>query len=158
MLQQLFIMKSLLFKTNANNYSALLIRLFLGVVMLSHGSQKMLGLFGGYGFGGTMQFLTGEQGPHLPTIVAFAVIVTEFFGALLILLGFLTRFWSLAMAGMFLGIMVMGGQIQNGFFMNWFGNQKGEGIEFSLLIIGMCLSLIVSGGGKASIDAAIDKK
>jgi putative oxidoreductase len=44
---------------------------------------------------------------------------------------------------------------KNGFFMNWSGAQKGEGIEFFLLLLSLSLILLIAGGGKASIDAAI---
>ena len=40
----------------------------------------------------------------------------------------------------------------NGFFMNWAGNQKGEGFEYHLLAIGLALVVIISGAGKWSID------
>jgi len=42
--------------------------------------------------------------------------------------------------------------VQNGFFMNWFGNQSGEGFEYHLLVVGMSLALVISGGGKWSLD------
>jgi putative oxidoreductase len=44
---------------------------------------------------------------------------------------------------------------QFGFFMNWFGNQKGEGIEFDLLVFGMSLALIFLGSGAISFDQFI---
>jgi putative oxidoreductase len=40
----------------------------------------------------------------------------------------------------------------NGFFMNWYGNQKGEGYEYHLLVIGLCLTLLLNGSGRFSID------
>jgi len=43
----------------------------------------------------------------------------------------------------------------NGFFMNWSGNQKGEGIEYHLLVLGLALIVILYGAGKASIDRLI---
>jgi len=55
------------------------------------------------------------------------------------------------------GAMVMGGHIHNGFFMNWFGMQKGEGIEYFILIIGLALALVISGSGKLSVDNVISK-
>ena len=42
--------------------------------------------------------------------------------------------------------------------MNWFGNQAGEGFEYSLLIIGLALSIVINGSGKWSIDKLISKK
>jgi putative oxidoreductase len=40
----------------------------------------------------------------------------------------------------------------NGFFMNWFGNQAGEGFEFHLLALALVISLLLQGGGRASLD------
>jgi putative oxidoreductase len=48
--------------------------------------------------------------------------------------------------------------ISNGFFMNWFGNQAGEGYEYHLLIIGMAASLFISGAGKFSVDKLVYSK
>jgi putative oxidoreductase len=41
----------------------------------------------------------------------------------------------------------------NGFFMNWFGAQKGEGIEFFVLALGLVAAIMVTGGGKFSVDS-----
>jgi putative oxidoreductase len=41
--------------------------------------------------------------------------------------------------------------------MNWFGNQKGEGYEYHMLIIGLSLATLVNGSGKYSIDERIVK-
>lgn len=35
-------------------YAAAIARIILGLVVLPHGAQKLLGWFGGYGFSGTM--------------------------------------------------------------------------------------------------------
>jgi putative oxidoreductase len=146
-------MKQIL-RTNSNNWSALVARIFLAVVVLPHGAQKLLGLFGGYGFDGTMGFLTTQAG--LPSFVALLVILIESFAALFILFGFFTRVSAIGIFGLFTGIMLKV-HLANGFFMNWYGSQKGEGIEYFLLIIGMALALVISGGGKWSIDAALAK-
>ncbi|WP_445384606.1 DoxX family protein [Robiginitalea sp. IMCC44478] len=130
-------------------------RLSLGLVLFPHGAQKLLGLFGGYGYSGTMDFFTAQMG--LPGFVAFSVIMIEFFGSISLILGFLSRFWALSLAGMFIGIIYTT-QLEHGFFMNWFGNQAGEGYEYSLLVIGLALSLVVNGSGKFSIDRLISKK
>jgi putative oxidoreductase len=55
-------------------------RVALGAVMFPHGAQKLLGWFGGYGFQGTMGFLTGQAG--LPYPIALLVILIESIGAL----------------------------------------------------------------------------
>ena len=64
-----------IFRTNESNATTI-IRIVLGLILFPHGAQKMLGWFGGYGFDGTMGFLTGTAG--LPWIMAFLVIAIEF--------------------------------------------------------------------------------
>lgn len=137
-----------------SNWGALIARLTLGIVLFPHGAQKMLGLFGGYGFVGTMDAFTNQM--HLPWIVAFAVIMIEFFGSIFLILGFVSRLWSLAIAGLFTGI-IFTTHLEHGFFMNWFGNQAGEGYEYALLIIGIAVAVLVNGSGKYSIDSQLVK-
>jgi len=143
-----------IFQTNESNATTI-IRIVLGLILFPHGAQKMLGWFGGYGFSGTMGFLTGTTG--LPWIMAFLVIAIEFFGAIALILGFATRIVAVGIISLFTGIIVTS-HFQNGFFMNWYGNLKGEGYEFHLLIIGMATALLVSGAGKWSVDYALQQK
>ena len=130
-------------------------RLALGLVIFPHGAQKLLGLYGGYGYSATMETFTTQMG--LPSIVAFSVIMIEFFGSISLILGLFSRFWALSLTGMFMGIIFIT-QLEHGFFMNWFGNQAGEGYEYSLLVIGLALTILVNGSGKWSIDNLISKK
>ena len=132
-----------------DNHSALVARLFLGIVIFPHGAQKLLGWFGGYGFTGTMGFFTETIG--LPWLIGLMIILFEFFGAILLILGLGTRLIATFYAVLAFGI-VFSSHIQNGFFMNWFGNQTGEGYEYFLLWLGLALILIISGGGKMSLD------
>jgi putative oxidoreductase len=147
-------MKKLL-STNPGNVTALIIRLTLGIVVFPHGAQKLLGWFGGYGFNGTMGFLTGMV--HLPWILALLVILIEFFGALFLVLGLATRIAVFGVLINFIGILFTS-HLHNGFFMNWANTPgAGQGFEYHLLIIGMSLALLIAGGGKASLDAALVK-
>jgi len=147
-------MKKLIFNTNSNNVAATITRMALGIVLFTHGAQKLLGWYGGYGFGGTMDYFTQKVG--LPWVVGFLVIVIEFCGSLSLILGFASRLWSLAIFFLTFGI-IQTTHLQYGFFMNWFGNQKGEGIEYFLLMLGLAASLILSGSGKFSIDSFLIK-
>ena len=132
----------------------LILRLVFAIVIWPHGAQLLLGCFGGNGFTGTMQYFTTQSG--LPPVIAFLVIVLEFFGSLFILLGLFTRLFAAASLILFIGMIVTVHQ-QFGFFMNWYGNMKGEGFEYHLLIIGILLPLVISGAGKASVDVLINK-
>jgi putative oxidoreductase len=135
-------------------YSPIFLRLFLALVVFPHGAQKMLGWFGGYGFTGTMAFFTGTMG--LPYAIALLPVLTEFLAPVALVFGFFTRIAALALGVNFL--VVMSVLLPNGFFMNWFGNQKGEGIEYTLLIFGIVLALITSGAGRFSVDRVIAEK
>ena len=138
-----------------SSLAALLARLTVALVILPHGLQKTVGMFGGYGFSGTMGFFTGTLG--LSAIVAFLVIMAESAGALALAFGFMTRFCAASLIIVMCGAMTFG-HLENGFFMNWFGNQKGEGIEYHLLVIGTALSVVVSGAGRFSLDRLISLK
>lgn len=135
-----------------DNAATALLRLTLGAVFFAHGAQKMLGWFGGYGFAGTMGFFTGAL--HIPATFAFLAIAAEFFGGLGLILGLLTRVAAFGIAANMLVAIVMVHGV-NGFFMNWTGAQKGEGIEYHLLALAITVFLMVRGAGAFSLDRAI---
>jgi len=135
-----------------NDLPALVLRLTLGIVMLPHGLQKTIGWFGGGGFSGTMGYFT--ENLSIPTIIAFLVILAESAGALALIAGFLTRLAAAGIAAVMLGATFMV-HLQFGFFMNWSGQQQGEGFEFHLLAIGIAIALIIRGGGLWSVDAKL---
>jgi putative oxidoreductase len=141
-----------LMSTN-NDVALTILRLVLGIVFFAHGSQKMLGWFGGFGFHGTMGFFTNMG---MPAPMAFLIICTEFFGGLGLIFGLLTRIAALGIDGLMIGAIFMV-HLQNGFFMNWMGTQKGEGFEFHLLAIGMAAALLLRGAGAFSLDRALSK-
>ncbi|RYZ28200.1 MAG: DoxX family protein [Sphingobacteriales bacterium] len=130
-------------------------RIVLGLVFFPHGAQKLLGWFGGYGFSGTMGYFTDTM--HLPWLVAFLVILVEFLGSILLILGLATRITALAFTALTLGI-IFTSHIEFGFFMNWFGDQKGEGYEFFLLVLALLLPLLLHGAGGLSLDWKISER
>ena len=132
-----------------------ILRLGLALVLFPHGAQKLLGWYGGYGWSGTMGFLTGKIG--LPTPVAALVILIEALGPLFLLLGLLTRPVALGVIAIMLGAIATV-HAPNGFWMNWSGAQAGEGFEYHLLVIAMALALLVSGGGSFSADARLARQ
>jgi len=144
-------MKNKIFNTT-NDWTGLVTRLSIGLILFPHGAQQMLGIFGGYGFTGTMIFLTNTM--HLPWLIAFLVINIEFFGAISLVTGFASRLWSIAIVVIFTGT-IFTAHIGNGFFMNWYGTQKGEGFEYALLVIGLSIATLINGSGKYSIDNII---
>jgi putative oxidoreductase len=109
----------------------------------------MLGWFGGAGFSRTMAGMTTFQ--HIPAPLAVLPILAEFFGGLGLLLGLLTRIAAFGLlCDMVVAVFLV--HVQNGFFMNWGGRQKGEGFEFHILAIAMLLVTMVRGAGAASLD------
>jgi putative oxidoreductase len=146
-------MKTLqLLLNTSSSFGPLIARLFLGAVMFPHGAQKALGLFGGHGFAGTMQFFTGTM--HIPALFAFLAVAAEFAGALGLIVGLLSRVAAFGVASVMV-VAILTAHASNGFFMNWFGNQKGEGFEYHLLAIGLALAVMIQGAGKASLDGLI---
>lgn len=141
--------------TDQQSWSLLLVRLALGIVILPHGMQKALGLFGGYGFAGTVGFF---ESMGMPFILATLVILAEFVGSIGLILGLGTRFMASSLFISMTGAMILGGHIHNGFFMNWFGMQKGEGIEYFILVIVIALAVLIGGSGKFSFDNLILRK
>ena len=140
-----------LFQTE-DGWAGFILRVTLGLVMFPHGAQKLLGWFGGFGFDGTMGFFTQKMGQ--PWLISLLIIIGESFGSLALLAGLLTRFTAASLAVIMFGAITLV-HLPHGFFMNWFGQQKGEGFEYHLLVIGIAAALLVTGGGKWSIDGEL---
>lgn len=136
------------------NIAGTVARLALGIVILPHGLQKLLGMYGGMGFDKTVEFFVSSG---VPTPVAILIIIGESFGALSLIVGFLARFSAFAISLIMLGAVYMV-HIPNGFFMNWSGAQQGEGFEYHILAIGLGLIVMLVGAGKGSVDLAISTK
>jgi len=138
--------------------SAPFLRLALAVVIFPYGAQKLLGWFGGFGLSGSLEYFTGTLG--IPLVLALAAIAAEVLGPIGVLSGFLTRIAALGIA-VTMGVAALLGAVRpdpasaflpSGFFMNWFGQRTGEGIEFHILALGLSLALVVKGGGRWSVD------
>jgi len=132
-----------------------LLRLVLGFVFFAHGAQKVLGWFGGFGFRATLGFFT--QMMHIPAPLAVLAIAAEFLGGIGLVLGFLGR---VAAFGIFCNMVVAIVLVHRhfGLFANWAGNQKGEGIEYHVLAIVICLAIMIRGSGALSIDRSASRQ
>ncbi|RNC83258.1 MAG: DoxX family protein [Balneola sp.] len=147
-------MLSKFFKTTPS-ISPLIARITIGLVIFPHGAQKILGIWGGHGLTPVMKSF--EQWFGIPFFITFLVAVAEFFGSIALILGFLSRFSAGSIIAVMLGAIyfVTGSH----FFMNWYSEPgRGEGFELHLLVIGLCLIVLISGGGKYSIDGWIHSK
>lgn len=140
-----------LFKTlqTGPQLAGFICRLTLALVIWPHGLQMVFGWFDGHGFEGTMSYFTGTVG--LNWFVGLLVILIQFLGPLLLLVGLGVRPVSMFIMMLFIG-MILTAHWEVGFFMNWFGNQDGEGFEYHLLVIGLSMVLMAEGGGKFSLD------
>jgi putative oxidoreductase len=131
------------------SWAVTVVRVVLGVIFFAHGSQKVLGWFGGYGLKGTTGWFVSTG---LPRPIAYAVCFFEFLGGIGLLLGFLTRLAALAV------IVVMVGAIakvhwRHGFFINWdLAPGKGHGFEANLAFIAMAVACLIAGAGALSLD------
>lgn len=137
-----------------DDFGATTARIVAGLVMFPHGAQKALGLFGGHGFSASMDSFTGGG---MPWIVAALVIGGEFLGSLGMIFGAFSRIAAFGFIVIMTGAIFVG-HLQNGFFMNWFGNQNGEGFEYHLLMIGLALVVLLRGAGAWSIDHWLDRR
>lgn len=130
-------------------------RIMLGIVMFPHGAQKVLGWFGGPGIGGTMGYLHGMM--HIPVVFVWLAIIAEFLGSLGLIVGLLGRVAAFGIACN-MAVAVATTHLANGFFMNWSGQQKGEGYEYHLLALALAAIVIVRGSGAYSVDRALTER
>jgi len=140
-----------LLKTDPNDVTLTILRLVLGVVFFAHGAQKVFGWFGGYGYSATMGFFMHNG---IPAPLAFLAIMAEFLGGLGLIVGLLSRVAAFGITcNMLVAILTV--HMRNGLFMNWAGNQKGEGFEYHLLVLAITCAIMIAGGGAWSVDAAV---
>ena len=131
--------------------AGLILRLTLAIAMFPHGAQKALGWYGGHGFNVTLKNFA-RMG--IPTAFGVLAIAAEFLGPIGLVIGLLTRIAAFGIACVMI-VAIVTTHWRNGFFMNWFGNQKGEGYEYHLLVLGIAITLIVVGAGALSLDYAL---
>ncbi len=143
-------MEKKIFDTAPHSLALLLLRLPLGAIFIAHGSQKLLGAFGGQGL--TATFRTFEEKLGIPPVFTLLAIIAEFGGGIGVFCGFLTRLSAFGIAvDMAVAIYKVHGA--NGFFLNLSCLPgMGQGFEYNLAILGMALALLFSGGGKWSVD------
>ena len=136
------------------SWSLLIVRVVLGVIFFGHGAQKLFGWFGGYGLKGTIGYF--QQALKIPPWLTVFCALTECFGGLAVLVGFLSRPAAL---GLIIVMLVAIERVHwpNGFFINWSLQQgKGHGYEMNLALIAMAAAVLIGGGGAVSVDRLIN--
>ncbi|MFZ3383353.1 MAG: DoxX family protein [Candidatus Methanoperedens sp.] len=132
------------------NFSLIILRAALGVIFFAHGSQKLLGWYGGYGFDATVQFF---QQMGIPPALGALAILAEFFGGLMVLLGFFTRIGAAGIS-VTMVVALFSVHLSQGFFIA--GDKIGYEYVFALLL--MALYLVINGAGELSVDKYIREK
>jgi putative oxidoreductase len=130
--------------------SPALARLALGLVLFPHGAQHVLGWFGGYGFDGTLTWMTDTLG--FPAPLATLALITEIAAPVALIFGLGGRVAALGLVGLMLGALST--HAANGFFMNWFGALPAgqEGFEYHLVVIALAGTVVLQGSGAWSVD------
>ena len=126
-----------------------IVRIVLGVVFFAHGAQKALGWFGGVGLQSTVRVFREQL--RIPAPLALLSVAAEFLGGLGLIVGLLSRIAALGIAVvMIVALVAVHGKF--GFFMNWYGEKQGHGIEYHILALALALAVIIKGGGAFSLD------
>ncbi|WP_166224459.1 DoxX family protein [Pseudomonas atagonensis] len=128
-------------------YGLTVLRIAVGVIFAAHGSQKLFGLFGGYGLAGTAQYMD-SIGLHPGYVMATLAGGTEFFAGLALIIGLLVRPAALGLTFLSL-VAIFTVHIGNGLFM------ANNGYEFALALLGGSIAVLIEGAGKLSVDRAI---
>jgi putative oxidoreductase len=137
-----------------NDLSGPILRLALAATLFPHGAQKALGWWGGFGFENTVGYFV-QSG--MPAALAVAIIAAEFLGPIALVAGFFTRWSAFGIGLVMLGATLMA-HAKHGFFMNWMGTQKGEGIEYFIPVLAIALVLLIKGGGSWAADRVIARR
>lgn len=133
-----------------------LARISLALVFFPHGAQHVLGWLGGYGFHGTLQWMTGTLG--FPAPLAVLALVTELVAPFALLVGLGGRVAALGLVGLMLGALTT--HWSNGFFMNWFGSLPAgqEGYEYHVLAMALASTVVLQGSGAWSVDRLLGRR
>jgi len=128
-------------------YGITVLRIIVGIIFIAHGSQKLFGMFGGYGLEGTGQYMA-SLGLNPGYLMALLSGSAEFFGGPLLVVGLLARPAAVVLIVM-LVIAILSVHIHNGLFM------ANNGYEFALALLGGSIAVLIEGAGRLSLDRSI---
>jgi putative oxidoreductase len=129
-----------------------IVRVVLGVVFFAHGAQMALGWFGGAGLQSTVR--TFRENLHIPAPLALLSVAAEFLGGLGLIVGLLSRIAAFGIA-VVMSVALLVVHRKFGFFMNWFGEKQGHGIEYHVLVLALALIVMIKGAGAVSLDQVL---
>jgi putative oxidoreductase len=129
-----------------------IIRIVLGVVFFAHGAQMALGWFGGAGLQSTVR--TFRENLRIPAPLAVLSVAAEFLGGLGLIVGLLSRIAAFGIA-VVMSVALLVVHRKFGFFMNWFGEKQGHGIEYHVLVLALALAVMIRGAGAFSLDQVL---
>ena len=129
-----------------------IVRIVLGVVFFAHGAQKALGWFGGAGLQSTVRVFREQL--RIPAPLALLSVAVEFLGGLGLIVGLLSRIAALGIAAVMI-VALLAVHRKFGFFMNWYGEKQGHGIEYHILVLALALAVMIKGAGAFSLDQVL---
>jgi putative oxidoreductase len=129
------------------DYAWTFLRIIAGLIIFPYGMQKLFPWFGGWGIKKSLKQLTLKK---IPTFIAWLIIIGQSFGSIALVAGFLGRIAAGGLFIIFTGALIV--HLPDGWAMNWFGEKKGEGIEYFVMLLSLLLIVIVRGSGAMSID------
>jgi putative oxidoreductase len=135
-----------LLQTDAD-YVCAFLRIIAGIIIWPYGMQKLFGWFDGVGVKGTLEQMAARK---VPKFVAWLVIIGQSFGSTALVFGFFGRVAAGGLFIIFSGALIV--HLPNGWTMNWFGEKKGEGIEYHIILLSLLLAVMIKGSGAMSID------
>ncbi len=129
------------------DFALLLLRLVVGGLMVGHGTQKLFGWFGGYGFSGTAAFFGSMLRLRPAGLWVAAAGLSEAGGGLLLTLGFLGPLGALGIVA----AMTMATALAH-----WPKLWVSEnGFEYPLVVAVVATAVGLIGPGNLSLDAVL---
>jgi putative oxidoreductase len=129
------------------DYAWTFLRIIAGLIVFPYGMQKLFGWFGGPGIDDTLKDLDSRR---IPRSIAWLIIGGQSFGSIALVAGLLSRIAAGGLFIIFTGALIV--HFPDGWAMNWFGEKKGEGIEYFVMLLSLLFIVIVRGSGAMSID------
>ena len=137
----------------SSDIAALILRVTAGLIFLPHGWPKVAGEGGAAAFAADV-----ATNYHIPALLGYVAAYAEVVGAVLLIVGLLTRLDALLLAAtMFVAAFIV--QLPDALFEVPPDAIRGfvvlRGIEMPLALFAMCLALLLTGGGRFSLDHAL---